>query len=149
MEFVSKNLEDTQKLASDFLSKIKKGDEATVVALSGELGSGKTAFVKCVASLLGIKEEITSPTFVIQKRYKLQVLSSVNNIPYFKNLIHMDVYRLKNESELGVLGFAELLKDSDNLIFVEWPEIVEESIPGNAYKINFEFIDENTRKLTF
>ncbi len=144
MEFLSKSLEDTQKLASDFLSKIEKGDNATVVVLFGELGSGKTAFVKCVASTLGIQEDITSPTFVIQKRFKIKDLRFK-----FKNLIHMDVYRLNNSSELGVLGFAELLKDSDNLIFVEWPEIVKESIPNNAYKINFEFIDETTRKLTF
>ena len=142
MEFLSKSLNDTENLAKDFLSKVKKKEKATIVALSGELGSGKTAFVKCVAKILGIEEDITSPTFVIMKNYKLQ--STV-----YKLMIHIDAYRLKDYKELENLRWQELLNDGNNLIFVEWPEIVKESIPSNAYKINFEFIDENTRKLTF
>jgi tRNA threonylcarbamoyladenosine biosynthesis protein TsaE len=142
MEFFSKSLKDTDNLAKDFLSKIEKGERATVVALSGELGSGKTAFVKCVAKNLGINEDITSPTFVIMKNYEL----STKN---YKLLIHIDAYRLNSYKELENLRWQEIYNDSNNLIFLEWPERVLELIPNDAKKINFEFIDETTRKISF
>jgi tRNA threonylcarbamoyladenosine biosynthesis protein TsaE len=142
MEFFSKSLKDTDNLAKDFLSKIEKGERATVVALSGELGSGKTAFVKCVAKNLGINEDITSPTFVIMKNYGL----STKN---YKLLIHIDAYRLNSYKELENLRWQEIYNDPNNLIFLEWPERVLELIPNDAKKINFEFIDETTRKISF
>jgi tRNA threonylcarbamoyladenosine biosynthesis protein TsaE len=140
MEFLSKSLIETKKIADNFLSGLKKGDMATVVALSGELGSGKTAFVKCVAKTLGVHEDITSPTFVIQKRYELKDRQ-------FFNLIHIDAYRLNSFKELESLRWQEILDNDNNLVFVEWPERVAEIIPNNARKINFEFIDESTRKI--
>lgn len=142
MEFFSKSLKDTDNLAKDFLSKIEKGDKATIVALSGELGSGKTAFVKCVAKNLGFNEDITSPTFVIMKNYEL----STKN---YKLLIHIDAYRLNSYKELENLRWQEIYNDPNNLIFLEWPERVLELIPNDAKKINFEFIDETTRKISF
>lgn len=142
MEFFSKSLKDTDNLAKDFLSKIEKVERATVVALSGELGSGKTAFVKCVAKNLGITEDITSPTFVIMKNYGL----STKN---YKLLIHIDAYRLNSYKELENLRWQEIYNDPNNLIFLEWPERVLELIPNDAKKINFEFIDETTRKISF
>jgi tRNA threonylcarbamoyladenosine biosynthesis protein TsaE len=142
MEFFSKGLKDTDNLAKDFLSKIEKGERATIIALSGELGSGKTAFVKCVAKNLGIDEDITSPTFVIMKNYEL----STKN---YKLLIHIDAYRLNSYKELENLRWQEIYNDSNNLIFLEWPERVLELIPNDAKKINFEFIDETTRKISF
>jgi tRNA threonylcarbamoyladenosine biosynthesis protein TsaE len=142
MEFFSKSLKDTDNLAKDFLSKIEKGEKATIVALSGELGSGKTAFVKCVAKNLGINEDITSPTFVIMKNYGL----STKN---YKLLIHIDAYRLNSYKELENLRWQEIYNDPNNLIFLEWPERVLELIPNDAKKINFEFIDGTTRKISF
>ena len=142
MEFFSKSLKNTDNLAKDFLSKIEKGEKATIVALSGELGSGKTAFVKCVAKNLGINEDITSPTFVIMKNYGL----STKN---YKLLIHIDAYRLNSYKELENLRWQEIYNDPNNLIFLEWPERVLELIPNDAKKINFEFIDGTTRKISF
>jgi tRNA threonylcarbamoyladenosine biosynthesis protein TsaE len=142
MEFFSKSLKDTDNLAKDFLSKIEKGERATIIALSGELGSGKTAFVKCVAKNLGINEDITSPTFVIMKNYGLLTKN-------YKLLIHIDAYRLNSYKELENLRWQEIYNDPNNLIFLEWPERVLELIPNDAKKINFEFIDETTRKISF
>jgi tRNA threonylcarbamoyladenosine biosynthesis protein TsaE len=142
MEFFSKSLKDTDNLAKDFLSKIEKGEKATIVALSGELGSGKTAFVKCVAKNLGINEDITSPTFVIMKNYGLLTKN-------YKLLIHIDAYRLNSYKELENLRWQEIYNDPNNLIFLEWPERVLELIPNDAKKINFEFIDGTTRKISF
>jgi len=141
MEFVSKNLKETKEIASKFIHAIVPvPGEATVVGLYGDLGSGKTAFTKCVAELLGIKDEITSPTFVIEKIYALQHQQ-------FTHFIHIDAYRLESELELVNLGWKELLKNPQNLIFIEWPEKVSGAMPILHKKIFFTFVDEKTRKI--
>ena len=137
---ITHSLEETQKLANDWLFSIsKKEDEATIVGLYGNLGSGKTTFTQAVARELGIKENITSPTFVIEKLYK-------TNNPVFARLIHIDAYRLENGRELQVLDFEELVDNPNNLIIIEWPENVKEILPENHLKILCEFVDENSRK---
>ena len=112
------------------------------MALSGELGSGKTTFVQCAARTLGVKENITSPTFVLIKSYKLQVAS-------YKNLYHIDAYRLESGAELAKLGFEEIVANPDNLIFLEWPERVSEVLPANFLTIKFAFIGEATRAIEY
>ena len=129
------------KFATEFVVKlISKKDEATLVALSGELGSGKTTFVQCAARALGVKETITSPTFVIMKKF------SIFNFQ-FSNLYHIDAYRLESGEELAKLGFEEIVADSHNLIFLEWPENVAKVLPKDYLTIKFSFIDENTREI--
>lgn len=145
MEFLSKSLVDTKKIASDFLAGLAKDShsQAIVVGLYGNLGSGKTTFVQCVAEILAVSEHITSPTFVILKRFKIKDLKFK-----FESLIHIDAYRLKNSDELHALGFEKLLKDPDNFIFVEWADRVADILPKKQTKLFFEFVDENTRKIT-
>ena len=117
---------------------------ATILALSGDLGSGKTAFVKALASALGIKETITSPTFVIEQIYTLPKGA------IFDRLIHIDAYRLEKSSELERLGWAEIATNPRNLICLEWPEnVVGLSHFDNARELKFHFIDENTREISF
>lgn len=96
--------------------------KATVVFLSGDLGSGKTTTTKAIAKELGIEEDITSPTFVILKRYQIDASVLFGK---FSNLIHIDAYRLKNYTELGKIKFEEYLVNEKNLILIEWPEMVE------------------------
>lgn len=123
---------------------------AVVLALAGDLGAGKTAFVKAVAKELGITEHITSPTFVIMKTYDLLVEGNKATRQQFgfKSLTHIDAYRLESAHELEVLGWKELLADPDALIAVEWPEKVPGTIPQNAHHFVFEHVDETTRKIT-
>ena len=141
-EFIVKNLEETQKLAQDWLRSFvgRAGAEGkgVVVGLSGHLGSGKTAFTKIVAKELGIQEHITSPTFVLMKKYPLK------NFPW-NNLIHIDAYRLEKKQDLNALDFDNLQKEN-NLIFIEWPENVG---LDTREHISFEVIDtkENLRKV--
>ncbi|OHB18819.1 MAG: tRNA (adenosine(37)-N6)-threonylcarbamoyltransferase complex ATPase subunit type 1 TsaE [Parcubacteria group bacterium RIFCSPHIGHO2_01_FULL_56_18] len=123
--------EATAFLAS--LSPAKSG--ATIVTFSGDLGAGKTTFVKGIAHALGIEEHITSPTFVILKIYDLHGQK-------FERLIHMDAYRLKGRQHLKVLGWDELVKDPGNLILVEWPEKIGEAIPEGAKRISLRYSDE-------
>jgi len=138
---ISKSLDETEKIAQDFLNKLKpKTNGATVVGLHGDLGSGKTAFVKLVAKNLGVSENITSPTFVIMKHYKL---STIN----YKLLIHIDAYRLDNGNDLTKLGWQDLVSDPSNLIMLEWPEIVSEILPKDYIRVDFKFVDENTREI--
>ena len=137
---ISHSLEQTQDFAKEWLASLPVNkDEATIVGLYGNLGAGKTAFTKAVAKELGITEDITSPTFVIEKLYETK-----ND--HFKRLIHIDAYRLEAGRELQDLDFEKLVENPNNLIIIEWPENVKEILPENHNKIYCEFVDETTRK---
>ncbi|OHA24681.1 MAG: tRNA (adenosine(37)-N6)-threonylcarbamoyltransferase complex ATPase subunit type 1 TsaE [Candidatus Taylorbacteria bacterium RIFCSPLOWO2_01_FULL_44_26] len=146
-KYISHSLLKTSNIAREWLKEVSENlprieSGAIVVGLSGDLGSGKTAFVKTVAKLLGVTEEVTSPTFVIMKTYEIQQ-------EYFKRLVHIDAYRLEKDEKLEVLRFKDLIADPGNFIFLEWPERVETVMPDDAIKISFKFIDEGVREITF
>jgi tRNA threonylcarbamoyladenosine biosynthesis protein TsaE len=123
-------------MPEEFISTLEpKVGAATVVILSGVLGAGKTTFTQEVAKALGVEEAVTSPTFVLEKIYKLEGQK-------FSHLVHIDAYRLNGAHELGVLGWKELLADSGNLILLEWPERVDGAIPEDAMRISFEIQGE-------
>lgn len=134
-------LEETEGLAKQVVETLQLSDAATVLALKGDLGSGKTAFTKGLAKALGVTEEITSPTFVIQKIYQLENQQ-------FDHLIHIDAYRLESADELRSLGWDEIMTNPSNCIVLEWPEKVEGLLPDSAYEIEFTFVDEETREIT-
>lgn len=137
-------MEETAGIASDFLNNLKPSkDGATVVALFGDLGAGKTAFVKKCAEHFGIAETIISPTFIIEKIYKIPKGKDKK----WKHLIHIDAYRFESEDEIKHLGFREISSDPQNIIFIEWPERIKNYLPKDTREIFFEFVDENTRKI--
>lgn len=143
-----KNLEELEAVTGSFLKKLSKipaKNTATVVGLSGDLGAGKTAFTKCVASLLGITDTVTSPTFILEKIYEIPEGSILNE--KFSKLVHIDAYRLEGGKEMNALGWKDLLSARGNLILLEWPEQVEEALPEDMIKISFEFVSENVRKV--
>jgi len=111
------------------LSKLKTG-KAAVLALSGDLGTGKTAFVRYFLRALGVKQRITSPTFVITKSYKLKTKN-------YKTAYHIDCYRIKNPRELFELGLKEILENLRNIVLIEWPEKVEKILPSQIIWLNF------------
>jgi len=111
------------------------GRQATLVTLSGELGAGKTAFVKAVARALGVEEVITSPTFVLEKIYLLSPELG-GRTSKFARLVHIDAYRLSKGSDLAPLGFDELMQDFENLILLEWPEKVSDALPAPAVHVS-------------
>jgi tRNA threonylcarbamoyladenosine biosynthesis protein TsaE len=139
MDVTTCSLEEFNGVARRFVEgRVPHAERATVVTLSGELGAGKTTFVQAVAKVLGVAESVTSPTFVIEKVYKLEDQK-------FERLIHIDAYRLKGAQELGALGWRGLLGDSGALIVLEWPERVEDAIPEDAIRIRFDIHgDERT-----
>ena len=139
MDVTTRSLEEFTEAAQRFVAGIvADSDGATVVTLSGDLGAGKTTFTQVVAQSLGVTEDVTSPTFVLEKIYDLEGQQ-------FSRLVHIDAYRLNSAHELEVLGWKELLADRGNLIVLEWPERVEEAIPEYATRIRFDIHgDERT-----
>ena len=134
MQRTIKNLNELQDFAGGFLEELVPNKEgATAVGLSGDLGSGKTAFVKVLAKALGVEEEVLSPTFVIAKFYEIRG-------GHWRKLVHIDLYRVDDPEELKALRFAEILADHGNLVVIEWPERM-----GTAPALQFQFVDETTR----
>jgi tRNA threonylcarbamoyladenosine biosynthesis protein TsaE len=143
MKQVSRSLEETKDIATSFLKTLKPSNSAVIVALHGDLGAGKTAFVKKCAEHFGIQETIISPTFVIEKIYKIPH----EQVSPWKHIVHIDAYRFEDSSELRHLGFEEVAKDADNLIFIEWPERIKEFLPKETINIYLKFVDEESREI--
>ncbi|MDD5318844.1 MAG: tRNA (adenosine(37)-N6)-threonylcarbamoyltransferase complex ATPase subunit type 1 TsaE, partial [Candidatus Pacebacteria bacterium] len=139
----------TDKMAKDLLDFIvahRSENRATLVGFSGVLGSGKTTFSQVIARELGVVDQVTSPTFVIEKKY--QILNPKFSTHY-SQLIHIDAYRLEGGAELSKLGFADILADLKNLIILEWPEKVADILPKDMIEVKFEWLDDQIRAITF
>ena len=128
-KITSRSVEDTMELAENIESEKFPG---MVICLEGELGSGKTVFVKGFAKSLGIEETITSPTFSLIKEY------NSGEMP----LVHMDVYRIENSD--NSIGFEDYF-NKDNVCMIEWAEMIEDRLPKERLELEFRVIDENTR----
>lgn len=152
-EYLTKSPTQTQKLGEQLAKEIlkkkvplpparggRKGKKAFVVALEGELGSGKTTFLQGFAKGLGIREKILSPTFVILKKFRLPS-------PKFQWFYHIDCYRIEKAKELLILGFKEVISEPQNIVVIEWAEKIKKILPENILKIKFKFVDEKKRKI--
>ncbi len=137
MEYITNSEKETKDLVKEMLDISPSLNNATVYILEGDLGAGKTTFVKGLEDIFNI--QIKSPTFNIIKRYKIDYKG-------FKNLYHIDFYRVSN---IEGLDFEEILKDKQNLIFIEWGSNVKENIPDFAKWIFFKYIDKDKRKIIY
>jgi tRNA threonylcarbamoyladenosine biosynthesis protein TsaE len=143
MKFVSKSLKETREIAEKLLATIDRTSEhAAVIALQGDLGSGKTTLSQKIGEILEVKDNMHSPTFVIEKIYDIDWRG-------FRKLIHIDAYRLEKESELEHLGWNDITKNGENIILIEWPENVKGIIPEFAKRVNLRFLDDITREIEF
>ncbi|MFA4998618.1 MAG: tRNA (adenosine(37)-N6)-threonylcarbamoyltransferase complex ATPase subunit type 1 TsaE [Candidatus Paceibacterota bacterium] len=136
--------EIARKLAKSFFSRHPK-KQGFIIGLKGDLGGGKTTFLQGFAKGLGIKEKITSPTFVIAKRFSLFPLKK--NRAGFKNFYHFDCYRIRKPREILSLDFVKIISDPRNVIAIEWPERIKKALPGSISLIEFKFIDKKTREI--
>ena len=141
MIHTSTSLEETRNIAEDFATNIlPTEDKAVVVGLYGNLGAGKTTFVQALAKAFGLEENITSPTFVIEKIYELKDKK-------FIHFIHIDAYRLEKSEELLHLGWNDIVSDPKNLILIEWPEKVADIMPKHI-KVSLKTLEnENSRQI--
>lgn len=125
----------TKKAAAQILRTLLAGrTRPLILALSGELGSGKTTFIQGLARALGIRDKVQSPTFVLMKWYRLPRAASRG----FRHLVHVDAYRLETLAEARHLGLRDMFKDRDAIVVVEWADRIRKLIPQGAYWIKFQ-----------
>jgi len=139
-ETTIKSADDTRALGVKLALTFKGGE---IICLRGDLGTGKTTFAQGILRALGVEGPYTSPTFIVIKQYKIK-----NNKSRIRNVYHLDTYRVEVEDVLE-LSWEEMVADEDNVIIIEWPNKMKELIPPDALWIDFEWLDENERKITF
>lgn len=134
-EFLSKNLKETRELAKKLARRFvkKSSKRALVFGLQGELGAGKTTFIQSFAKGLGIKNKITSPSFILMKKYK--------------NLYHIDCYRIKSYKDILGLDFQEIISNPKNIVIIEWAEKIRKILPKHRIWIKFKIISKKQRKI--
>lgn len=138
------SVEELKAVAGELLGIWKQlpQNEAIVIALSGDLGAGKTTFVQQLAQIVGVTETVNSPTYVLVKSYETtdSILST---------LIHIDAYRIEHDSEMKPLHFTELLNNPHTLICIEWAERISAFLPARTLKIDLEALPHSKHKLTY
>ncbi len=133
-EYILKCVEDTKNMAKDIAPFIKNN----IIFLNGEIGAGKTTFTKYLVEIYGLNDEVCSPTFSLENRYNTK-----NGL-----IIHFDLYRIKNEEELDMIGFYDTLKE-DATILIEWADKFNiEKYIKNYKIISFKIHDSNIRYIT-
>jgi len=143
IEIITESAKKTQKigefLAQEIINSKSERKKALIVGLEGDLGSGKTTFIQGMASGFKIKEPITSPTFVILRKYKIPKSKALS-------LYHIDCYRIESK-DLDDLDFKEIIQNSQNVVVVEWAEKIKKSLPLDTLWMKFEYIDKNKREI--
>jgi len=135
----SKSAEDTIKEGEKYASGINPGD---VLGLDGELGTGKTRFVKGICNYFKVREVVNSPTFIIVNEYR-----GMQDDGSELKIYHFDLYRLESPDELGTIGFDEYI-NGRSVVLIEWPAIAEEYLGKTLKKVNFSYGNgENERKI--
>ncbi len=135
-EITIPSLDHIQEAARQFVSLM--GDD-TVFAFYGKMGAGKTTFIKAVCQELGVADNVTSPTFAIVNEYRSETTGEL--------IYHFDFYRIKKLDEVYDMGYEDYFY-SGAVCFIEWPELIEELLPGNTVKVCIEETDNGARHLT-
>ena len=136
MEIKIQSLEHIHEAAREFIAAM--GDN-TVFALYGKMGAGKTTFIQALCQELGVEDVVTSPTFAVINEYRSDIAGEL--------IYHFDFYRIKKLEEVYDMGYEDYFY-SGALCFIEWPELVEELLPGNTIKVTIEELEDGSRKLT-
>jgi len=126
MKYISKSIKQTGDLAKDLAKNLRGGE---VLALIGELGAGKTTFTQSLAKALGVKDRVTSPTFVVMKVYKTKHQT-------IKNLVHIDAYRLGEAIDLSNIGWTDF-QDKNSVVVIEWADKVAKQLGKETIYLKF------------
>jgi tRNA threonylcarbamoyladenosine biosynthesis protein TsaE len=161
METLTQNAKETKELGREVGNNLKNkllnkpsSNGALVLALTGDLGSGKTTFIQGLADGLGIKQRIISPTFIIIRSYNMEHKTKkekpTSEVRRLKTFYHIDLYRLEEnvEREMKNLGIDEIMSDPLNILAIEWAEKAKDYLPKNTKWIKFEYVNENKRRIT-
>ena len=136
MEITINSIDEIAQAARDFKAAI--GDHR-VIAFHGEMGAGKTTFIKALCAEFGVTDNVASPTFAIINEYLT---------PSDETIYHFDLYRLETIADLQNIG-AEDYFYSGNLCLIEWPDIAEPLLPANTLHVTIAVLPDKTRKITF
>lgn len=137
MEIRIDSLEKIRDAAKQFVENM---GESTVFAFYGKMGAGKTTFIKAVCEELGVNDVITSPTFAIVNEYRSETTGEL--------IYHFDFYRIKKIEEVYDMGYEDYFY-SGAVCFIEWPELIEELLPGDAIKVNITENKDGSRTIQF
>ena len=135
MEIKINSLDTIREAAKQFIAAM---EDNTVFAFYGKMGAGKTTFIKAICEELGVTEVINSPTFAIVNEYRSDETGEL--------IYHFDFYRIKKLDEVYDMGYEDYFY-SGALCFIEWPELVEEVLPGDAVKVTIEEVEDGTRSV--
>ena len=140
MEVITKSPLETQKAAGQILEELEKTD-GNLICIYGEMGAGKTTLIQGIAKTLGVNGRVVSPTFILMRKYPVSGNS-------FKNLWHIDLYRLNSLEEVRQLGIKELVDERNNLVIIEWARRAEKLLPQKRLEVNLEYLSIQKRKIT-
>ena len=132
-EYRTCSVQETEQLASECAKELKRGD---VIAFTGGMGAGKTAFVRGLAKGLGVSGEVSSPTYAIVNEYRGNPA-----------LYHFDMYRVESSEDLFTTGYYDYLDEGESILAVEWSENITDSLPEQTIYINIEPLSESERKI--
>ena len=140
MEVITKSAKETKSLGEEYGTGLVSANGSVLLALSGDLGSGKTTFLQGFAKGLGIKRRVVSPTFILMRKY---------DVARGRVFYHIDLYRLDESAseELENLGFDEIVGDPTSIVAVEWAEKAGEAFPKETVWIDFEYVSKTKRKI--
>ncbi len=167
-EYITKSAEETQNVGEELGKSLQKG---IIITLSGDLGYGKTTFVQGFAKGLGITHRIISPTFVVIRKYEIQIKNQIANNKNIHSkgsrvgtnpivaeakadkekleiFYHIDLYRMQSVHELESLGIKEILEDPEAVVMIEWPEKLGELLPEERIDVKFEYLGEDRRRIS-
>lgn len=140
---VTKSADQTKAYGKSLAKTLQGGD---IVALYGDLGSGKTTFAQGLAVGLGITQRIVSPTFIIMRTYEIK--GKGESVKGKETMFyHLDLYRTQTAHDIEGLGLLEIMQDQNNIVVIEWPEKMGNALPKHARKIQFTYINENEREI--
>jgi len=140
---VTKSAQETQALGEKIANQLIIKRQPLIIALTGELGSGKTTFLQGLAKGLGIKERILSPTFIMMRQYPLVI----NHQPSIISFYHIDLYRVEDEKDIEGLGLEEIWSDPENIIAIEWAEKIKKILPKKRIDIHFKYLKDDKREI--
>ena len=132
---VTHSPEETAHLAGTIGKIIREG---TVICLDGELGGGKTLFVRALARTLGVESDVTSPTFNLMNIYEAAC-----------PIVHFDLYRITSEEELEDIGFYEYAEATEGIVLIEWAEKFPDAMPADHLSVRIEALNDEERQFTF
>ncbi len=144
MQIRSDSTLQTKKIAQLLAEELRGGE---IICLAGDLGAGKTTFAQGLLKGLKIKGPYTSPTFAIVKEYKINLKFKISNLKLL-SVYHIDAYRI-TAKDLLELGFGDFVGKKNTVVILEWPEKVKKIIPEDAVWINFRWVNEKAREITF